>query len=341
MSARRLMRFAPLGLGLGALAALVVWLARTVNVDALAAALREARLWPLLLMAALAILAGALRALRLHVVLQRRDGFAHTFHANNVGNLMNCLLPLRSGEVGIALLMGPRLPGGHTEALSRLFVDRLLDALAVLALFAITLPLLDNARAGRLDSTQALLLGGGGAAALVAAMWLACMLEAWALRCVRLLMGALGRDAAPWERRLAAGLDGLRVLFRGRVLLPAGTLSLATWALTALAFHVGFATLFPSPGATCAMVAVCLTVLGLMVAPMPAGIGTTHGAIVLALGLFGIGAEQALAFAILYHALSTAVSLLLGLIGLRALGLRLLPLLKGVFAARPAAPGAP
>jgi uncharacterized protein (TIRG00374 family) len=336
-----LRRFAPLGAGLAAVAAIAVWLGRTVEMSRLLDALGQARLGPLLLMAAAMVLSAALRALRLNVVLQNRGGFAHTFHANNIGQMVNCLLPLRSGEICTALLLGARLPGGRSEALSRLFVDRLLDVIAVLALFAVTLPLLDHARTGSLDTGHALLFGGAGVAAIIAGVWLLCAQEPLALRGVRWTGRLLGRETAHWEQRVAAALDGLRVLFRGRVLILAGGLSFGVWLLAALSIHIGIQGLFPSPGFICAVVTVCIIVLGLMVAPMPAGIGTTHGAIVLSLGLFGLGAEQALAFAVLYHAVATLVWLAMGLLSLRALDLRLLPLLKNVFAANPAGGEAP
>lgn len=338
MSAR-LLRFAPLMLGLAVLAALVVWLTRSVDLNAVAEALGQAKPWPLVLMAVLTALFGAVRAVRLHVILQHGGKLLHTYHASNIGLMVNCLLPLRSGEMCMALLLGRRLPGGSAEALSRLFVDRLLDLLAVLALFAATAPLLGT-HSPMLNPGRALLLGGGGAVAVIGAVWLACALESSVLRCVRFLARAAGRDAAPWEIRVGSAIQGLRALFQGRVIFIAGGCSLLAWALVPLTFQAGMSALFPPPDLTCAMLAMALTVLGLVVAPMPAGIGTTHGAIVLALGIFSISAPQALAFAILYHAVSTAISLLLGMIGLWALGLRLPHLLKGISAARSAHLGA-
>ncbi|MDR3639968.1 MAG: lysylphosphatidylglycerol synthase transmembrane domain-containing protein [Humidesulfovibrio sp.] len=320
---------ASLTLGLAVFAGIAVWLARAVDLEVLADILRQARPLPLLLLAVLPAVTSTVRAVRLHVVLQQKGGLRHTFHTSNIGAMVNCLLPLRSGELCLAFLLGPRLPGGRSEALARIFVDRLLDILAVLALFAAALPQLRRAGPGALASGETFRLIFGGAAILVGALWALCAAEPLVLRTAHVLARILRRETTTWERRATAILHGTRALFRGRVLLVAGALSLAAWGLVALTFQAGMAALFPPPGLVCAILAMSMTILGLIIAPMPSGIGTTHGAIVLALGFYGIGAEQALAFAILYHAASTLVSLLLGSLGLWALGLSLGRLLKG------------
>lgn len=329
------LRTAPLVLGVALTIGLAVWLARSVDLDALLGVLRQARPGPLLLLALLPVLSSAARALRLHVVLEGRTGLWRTIHVYNIGVMINCLLPLRSGDMCMALLLGPGLPGGRSEALSRLFVDRLFDVLAVLAFFAATLPLLSQTQAKPLTASHGLWLIGSGLFLIVGAAWVVCAFEPFALRTARGLAGMLRRNPVQWERRVGAVLTGMRSMFQGRVLLVAGGLSLLTWALVVLTLQTGMAALFPPPGLACAMLAMCLTVFGLMVAPTPAGIGTTHGAIVLGLSIFGIGTAQALAFALLYHAVTTAVSFLLGAVSLWASGFSLGALLRGTRAAPP------
>lgn len=329
------LRAAPVVLGVGLALGLVIWLTRSVDMDALLDILSQARPGPLLLLSLLPVLSIATRALRLRVVLQSRTSWWQTFHISTIGIMINCMLPLRSGDLCMALLLGPSLPGGKSEALSRLFVDRLFDVLAVLALFAATLPLLSQAQAQPLTASNGLWLVGLGLFLIIGAAWAICAFEPLALRTTRGLAGILRRDSAQWERRTSAALIGMRSMFQGRVLFVAGGLSLLAWSLVALTFQTGMTALFPPPALPCAMLAMSLTVFGLMVAPTPAGIGTTHGAIVLGLGIFGIGTEQALAFALLYHAVTTTVALLLGAVSLWASGLSLGSLLRGVRAAPP------
>lgn len=311
------------------LAVLGYVLLRSVDAGRLVELCASAQPGLLLGMVLLHLCSNGLRALRLHVILHGKPGVVHTIHVYNIGILVNCLLPLRAGELCMALLLGPRLQGGRSNALSRLFVDRLLDVLTVMALFLGTIWAVGGGRSASVAPGSALALGGLALVLVVALMFLVCACEYSLLRLVRFVVGrVLRRDPKPWEARVLAGVDGMRTLFRGRILAKAGSLSLLSWFVVVLTYQAGMSALFPSPGLECALLAVCLTVLGLLVAPMPAGVGTTHGAIVLALGVFGIPPEQALAFAVLYHGLATLVSILLGIASSRMLGLRLGGVLK-------------
>lgn len=313
-----------LGFSLLVLAGLGYALLRSVDVGRLVELCASARPGLLLAMVLLHLCSNGLRALRLHVILHGKPGLVHTIHVYNVGILVNCLLPLRAGELCMALLLGPRLAGGRSNALSRLFVDRLLDVLTVMALFLGTIWAVGGGRSAAVAPGRALALGVLSLVLVVALMFLVCACEHFLLRLARFLVGrVLRRDPRPWEARVLAGVDGMRTLFRGRILARAGGLSLLCWFAVVLTYQAGMSALFPSPGLESAVLAVCLTVLGLLVAPMPAGVGTTHGAIVLALGLFGIAPEQALAFAVLFHGLTTLVSILIGIVSVQRLGLRL------------------
>ena len=129
----------------------------------------------------------------------------------------------------------------------------------------------------------------------------------------------------PWdslEGRIRSGIAGLDVLFRPRELFLLLLRSLLIWTLIAASYHFGMAALFTPPAFQAALLAMCLTVVGLMAVAAPAGIGAVHGAIVLALSLFGVPVDQGLAFALLYHALVTTLNVALGLVGTHALGLR-------------------
>ncbi|HWR04161.1 MAG TPA: lysylphosphatidylglycerol synthase domain-containing protein, partial [Humidesulfovibrio sp.] len=95
-------------------------------------------------------------------------------------------------------------------------------------------------------------------------------------------------------------------------------------------YQAGMQALFPPPQIGCAIMATCMTVFGLVVAPVPSGTGTTHGAIVIALTMFGVDLAQAFAFALLYHALTTGANICLGFASARSLGLKPSTLLKRI-----------
>lgn len=258
-----------------------------------------------------------LRALRLHIILQSGLPFLHTFHISNIGPMTNSLLPLRAGEFCMAALLARHLHGGGAEALSKLLADRLLDLLAVGAFFVATMLLIPAGHAvqGNTGTVMSTALALGGIVALLA---LIIMGGPWLAVCIRSLGRRLGRNLDPLAATLLAGVEGLRSLFSKGIFTRVVALSLAIWLLVALTFLTSMLMLGLPGNFSCAVLAMCFTIAGLVTVPAPAGVGSTHGAIIIALTLFSIPFEQALAFAIIYHALTTALNILLGLVGLKA-----------------------
>lgn len=309
---------------LAALGALLAWLLPAGTLGELPAILGAARPLPLLL-AALSLLASVfLRALRLHVLLARGRDYPDTLLAHNVGAMVNCLLPLRTGELCMAMLLGRRLPGGAGEALARLFVDRLLDFLVLAALCGGAL--LASGPAQEFVAAPWRILGGAALLLLLAmgAGWLVCSRRQELLRLLEgFISGRLGRDAAPWLERADGLIDGARSLLDWRRLLMGAGLSAAGWAVLGLNLHWCLQTVTPTPAPAAALLGLGAITMGLIAAPLPSGLGATHGAIVLAYGLYGVGAGPALAGAVIYHAMGTALALLLGFVSLQRLGLSL------------------
>lgn len=302
------------------LAALAFAHGEAAQLSQLPGVLASTRLGPLALMIALSVLFNAVRVLRLKRILGI-GGFWSIFHISYAGFLANVLLPLRAGEICMAALLAPQLPGRGAEALSKLLVDRLLDLLAVATLFLVTLFLLipaDHTARGEIGSAAAALAAlGGVVAGLFAVLAFEDQLCAAASRLGRLL----GRDPKPLEDTLRAGASGLRSLLARGVLPQALGLSLLAWMLAAGAYLACMPALNLSPQPAAALLALCFTVFGLMAMPLPGGLGAAHGAIVVALSLFDIPFPQALAYAIVYHAITTGMTVLLGAWSLRRLGL--------------------
>lgn len=260
-----------------------------------------------------------LRALRLHTILQSGGAFERTFHICNIGAMTNALLPLRAGEFCMAALLARDQPRGAAEALSKLLADRLMDLLAIAVYFLGALLLVipaDHAAQGGVAGAVSVLVALGGVAGL---LLLALTFED-ALAALLLSLGKrLGWNLAPLVATLRAGDEGLRSLLRGGVLLRAMGLSLAAWLSIAGGYWAALRMLNINAPAACAVIAMGFTVLGLVTAPAPAGLGTIHGAIVIALTLFGVDFERSLTYAITYHALSTGLNIGFGLIGLKRL----------------------
>jgi hypothetical protein len=294
-----------------------------IDMRRLGALLLQARLWPLAALLACHLASLLLHTLRQHVLMRRAVPLGELFHANNICNMVNSVLPFRAGEFAMALALSRRASLRGTEILSMILVDRLLGLLSILTIFLATLPGFSPhgaAAVGLVQSGSSYLLAFG---AIVSLMLLATLLEE---RLVALARAVLSRLPLPVEsivERLRAGINGLRVLFHLRTSLPAFALALSTWGCIIALNYWGMRSVSMEPTMTAAVFVTFLTVVGIMLVPTPSGLGTVHGASVLVLSMFGVGAEQALAFAILAHALVTMTNIGLGLLSARRMDFHL------------------
>lgn len=60
-----------------------------------------------------------------------------TFHAQNIGYMLNMILPFRVGEIGRAIVIGQRTSVSTATALSSIVVERLIDLAAVVLMFVV------------------------------------------------------------------------------------------------------------------------------------------------------------------------------------------------------------
>lgn len=285
---------------------------RGLHIEDVARALRETNLiW--LLPAVAALLLGLYpRVRRWHVLFYPRTDLkeANLFGSMNVGYMLNNLLPLRVGEFGRAFLIG-RLEGvGYAQALSTILVERVLDVLVLFALLIALLPVVDEPRWAT-GSALVVGLGALGLAALLAAAGSFRRIVSGASS--RLLRRAPPRTRMRAERWVDAALDGFATLSHPRVLAEALLWSILGWAfssvfllccLIALDIHLGYA------APLLVMIAINL---GMLIPSSSGYIGVYHAIVVETMtAAFAISREQAIAFAIISHALFYIVPILLG-----------------------------
>ena len=108
-----------------------------------------------------------------------------------------------------------------------------------------------------------------------------------------------------------------------RILAPAVTLSVLAWGCSIVALYYCLAAAWPTPDWAAATFAICLTVFGMIVVAVPAGVGVIHTAIMFALAAFAVPKEIGLAAATIYHLLGVGVATGLGVWSLRAVGFSL------------------
>lgn len=294
-----------------------------VDMRRLGQLLLQARPWPLAGLLACHLASLLLLSLRMRVLMCRAVPLGELFHANNICNMVNSILPFRAGEFAMALLLSGRTSGGGAEVLSMILVDRLLGLISILTIFLAMLPGFSPhgaAAVGLVQSGASYLLAFGG---IVLGMFLVTRLEDQLIALARLVLIRLPLPLERTLERLRACINGLRVLFHLRTSLPAFLLALATWGCVIALNYCGMLSVGVEPSATAAVFVTFLTIVGIMLVPTPSGLGTVHGASVLVLSMFGVGAEQALAYAILAHALVTATNIGLGLLSARRMGFHL------------------
>ena len=281
-----------------AVVAALWWFVRNMHVADLGKALREARLWPLLVAAVLNFLCLLGKAACWRILLAPRHHIpvARLFRYTVAAFAASALAPARAGEVLRVWVLKRRdgVPAPDTAAVA--VTEKLLDGMSMLILVAPVPWLLPG-----LPSWV------GAAIALCAAIAIALF--------VALFIAVRRVDpAAPHPgviRRFIAGLHALRS--PKRVLGSLGVLIL-TWVfdlgeVTAVLYAVGID--LPIASGLLILFALNLTI---MIPSTPAGVGALELGAVAALDLLQVGREPAFAFALLYHMLQVIPIIVVGLI---------------------------
>ena len=234
------------------------------------------------LAAALAVYAvGTLaRGERWHQIVRRggvRVARADSFRLTVVGYMGNNTLPARGGDLMRAFLLSARTDASRRSALGTVVAERLLDALALAAMFlAVPYALLRHAA---VPTEPSLLLVAGALAALTLAL-VALVVLAGRLDAAERVRGFL-RPLATATRNLVSA-HGLALL----------ALSLAIWALEAAVYFAVARAAHLDLGPLGAVYIVALTNLFALVPAAPGYVGTFDAAVLFAVhSLVGSGAE--------------------------------------------------
>lgn len=299
--------------------ALALWLAlRGLRITDVIAHVRTVRPLPLLTAVGLATLTFPIRTVRWrHLVRDSEGGViapAPAWHAVAIGFMGNNLLPLRAGELLRAWALTRLAPVRMSSALASIAVERVFDALTVVGSLGLGLLLsgleADVTLGGIQVSTLARRVG-----LLVAVAFLgAAAVLAWPSAFRRVLERAV--PFAGLRYRLLALLDGVReglTALRSPVRLAAVIgWSVTLWAVNAASFWALFFGFGIRADFGAALVVQGAVVFGVAVPSSPGYVGVFEAAIVLALALYGVSQDQALAYALTYHAATFLPIILLG-----------------------------
>lgn len=321
MSFRLIIKFLA-GMALAVL--LVGWLLRGTDRAALVDQLAHASVPGLAMAAALNLGHNAFRAWRWRALLDPvRAGlpFRSLLAAILIGYLTTWTVPGRLGEVvrPVLLTAQERVPLG--PCLGSILADRLLDGLAVVALFGLGILLtpFDGEAAAHATWIRS------AAMLLVAAILipLVVLLVAGAAR-ERLIRRVAGRHGVlPWVvRSVLAVAEGTAALRQPRLFWRISGHTVAAWSLIAIGTWLGIR----SCGVSVPLAAVCvllpLLVLGIAV-PTPGGAGGYHAAMTFGLvALFGVDRSLAVGASLIVHAVVIIPVVIVGAAVLATSGVR-------------------
>ena len=317
--------------------ALLAWVLQDVSPRAVIAYARSANPWLLLLAVFLATATFPLRTIRWRLILRDAHGQAlpwvPLWHATAIGFMANNLLPARAGEVARAYVAGRQMPVRFTTALGSVGVERVFDALIMLALMAVAIAAPSfpaNTAEGRslsgLATVAALAFGAILLLALIVvhrpAPWLALLGRVTH----RLLPQRIADRLTHWAEGIVQGLSVLKspARFAGVVVW-----SLVLWCTNAASFAVCFRAFGLDVPLEAALLLQGIIGFGAAVPSTPGFVGVFEVATRVTLGIYAVDASRAVSYALTYHLTTFLPITLLGLWSLSRLHLRLGELREG------------
>jgi uncharacterized protein (TIRG00374 family) len=306
-------------LGIAISVGLLWWALRGVSITEVLRRIEGAHLAPLALAVVIATLTFPLRLIRWRLLLRDEQGRPYRviplWHAIALGFTANNLLPLRAGELIRAYTAARLAPARFSTVLSSVAVERIFDALAVVALLTLALLSPDLPPNLTVGGQSVAHLARAGAIAGVAGLLMAILVVAAPLTAERLV-----RLLLPFPRiasRIVSVLEGVR---QGLLVLRtparlAGVVfwSLVLWLVNALGYYVAFAAFDIPVSYLGALLLQGLLILGISLPSTPGFFGPFEAVIVAVLALYGVPKDVAFSYAIAFHITSFIPITLLGL----------------------------
>jgi uncharacterized protein (TIRG00374 family) len=290
---------------------------RFFNFGGLGAALASARLVWVVPAAAILLVTMCLRSLRWSL-LMGRSPLGVTFHALNIGYMMNVLLPFRLGEVARAYVMGERSPVTMARALSAIVLERVLDLACVVLILVFSAQFVPLPPLFRHTALV-------GAIAVVVVVVASATLVWQARRAEVLLRKTLSKisDAAAdrWSKRLIDLCDGFRAVGSARSVLASLALTIAIWTNVLVSTWV-MMEMFIDARLDEATLVLAATNLSSAIPSGPGGIGVIQAFARTALvAPFHVPEDRALAFVLVYTFGPQLLTVVLGIVGLARVGM--------------------
>jgi uncharacterized protein (TIRG00374 family) len=314
-----LRRSLPALIGIAVSIGLLAWALRDVSLKDVLRHLTAAHAGPLVIAVVLATITFPLRLVRWRLLLRDERGEPYPpgplWHAIALGFMANNLLPLRAGELIRSYTAARLAPARFTTVISSIAVERIFDALTVVALLTYALfssELPSSVTVGGTSIAQLARLAG--------VMGLAALLVAMTVVAAPLAAERMVRRLFPHAHVADRVIDLIEGIRQGLTVLrsparAAGVVfwSLVLWLVNALAFYVGFTAFGIPVSYTAALLLQGLLVFGISIPSTPGFFGPFEAVIVAVLALYGIPGSLAFSYAIGFHITTFIPITLLGL----------------------------
>ncbi len=299
--------------------ALLAWALRGVSAEEVLRHIAGARPGPLAAAVIVATISFPLRLIRWRLLLRDERGepypLAPLWHAIALGFMANNLLPLRAGELIRSYTAARLAQARFTTVISSVAVERIFDALTVVALLTFALLTSELPSSVTVAGTSVTQLARAAGVASMVALLLAVMVVAAPLAAEKLVRRLLpSRKLADRIVDLIEGVrQGLTVLRSPSRLAGVILWSLVIWLVNALAFYLGFAAFNIPVSYAGALLMQGLLVLGISVPSTPGFFGPFEAVIVAVLALYGVSGSLAFSYALAFHVTTFVPITLLGL----------------------------
>ncbi|NOZ51480.1 MAG: flippase-like domain-containing protein [Chloroflexi bacterium] len=230
-----------------------------------------------------------------------------TFGILMAGQLVNMVLPFRSGDVFRAYFMGRDRGASTAATFGTIGAEKLIDLILLGLVAAFILPLIVLPSSVHTSPVQMLALAVG-----VSLVWAALILALPHLDRLLLNLGQRFPLCARWADLLHRLLQGLTALREWRKLPQLLAWSGAVWGTAILTNMLLFQAFGMTPSLLYAALVLLFIYGGVSIPMAPGQLGVFEALTVVALRLVGIEPVMALAYALLLHALVLVVPMLFG-----------------------------
>ena len=296
-----------------------IWLlVRQIDLQAFLAALRSLTPLAMVLIVACFTVGLFVRGLVCWLILGKEFTFSAAFWAMNVGYLLNSILPLRLGEVGRAVLLVRHGKGKHNypEVFAAIVTERMMDLMVGSLFFLATLPLM----VGESNLKRVVIIT---AAALLIASGVIFVSTSYRERLVSWLQDRFGSKKLIKEKVIPALdklLTGFQIFQKPKLFFAAFFLLAVSWAMTMVEFTILQDAILNRSQWWWPLLITPASAFVNALPAAPAGLGVFEAGAVAAYSLVGVGKADALAMALVVHAVQVIIPVFIGMIGIYVMG---------------------